>query len=89
MADPALPLPVCEAIPVADCNESHRRECVALRLRYSQIYNRIQGLYMYTDILILAQTSRPAHASWVEPFIIGLVVGMLIILVGRKFYRRM
>jgi hypothetical protein len=44
---------------------------------------------MYTDIIMLAQTTPPAHASWVEPFIIGLVVGILIILIGRRFYRRM
>jgi hypothetical protein len=43
---------------------------------------------MFSNIFLLAQTAKAEHASWAEPFIIGLVVGMAVILLGRKLYRK-
>gem|GEM_PF-4263499 len=37
---------------------------------------------------ILAQVARPAGADWIEPFVIGIVVGFLTLMVVRKFYKR-
>jgi hypothetical protein len=44
---------------------------------------------MFNAPIFIAQVARPESASWFEPFIIGLIVGMLVILFGKKLYRRM
>lgn len=43
---------------------------------------------MFGTSIVLAQMNRPANADWIEPFIIGVVVGIAIMFVFRWLYRR-
>jgi len=43
---------------------------------------------MYTTYLLLAQAATPSPYTWWEGFIVGIIVGILIITLGRKLYAK-